>query len=170
MRGSSRSFTRPLDASASYWVRMTAGSCKFDSHAAFVDVCVPPVIDHAQTDYPLQRGTGTWINVTAHGTNLTYQWYAGNAGVDTNPILNATNPGLYVVGYETTAYWCRVSNRCNHADTPTITGSVCPSIDQQPSAQNDTVMLGTTTTLSASVRSTNVVLHCDQDESDDTTH
>src|SRR5204863_9708288 len=94
------------------------------------------------------RGQSWTFGVVATGTNLTYQWYLGNAGTTTSPINGANGANYTVTPQNTTSYWVRVSGTCGTRDSNTMTASVCmtPSITAQP--QTTSVFSGGSATLS----------------------
>jgi Ig-like domain CHU_C associated len=129
--------TGPLNATTSYWVRVTNNCDSDDSALATITVgnqCVPPSIVNQPSTLNLTLGDGATIAITATGTApLTYQWFEGNSGDTTKPIAGATT-NSYAAGPFNTAgtfrYWVRVSNSCNPpASSQTITINVaCPAI------------------------------------------
>lgn len=135
-------------ADTTYWARVT-GSCgqSKDSTAATVTVCNPPAISNITGTRTIVSGNSTSLTVTATGTELTYQWYRGAAGVTTNPA--GTGPTITVSPTATTTYWCRITSRgkCS-VDSALVTVNVCnpPAITTQPVSQK--VFSGTPVTLS----------------------
>ena len=156
-----------------YWVRVS-GSCGVtaDSSSALVTVCQVPHITANPSSTIVPHGGIANLGVLASGSNLTYQWYSGTAPDTSHPIDNLTshnavftiNPGV------TTSYWVQVSGTCGTPqNSTTATVSVCPLVIQQPAAAIDTVMSGSTTTLTAS-GSEAPVYHWYQGEAGDTSH
>lgn len=67
------------------------------------------------------------LSVTATGSSLAYQWYAGSTGDTSNPVAGATAASFATPPLSTTAsYWVRVSNPASHADSNTATVTVDP--------------------------------------------
>jgi len=102
--------------------------------------CVQPSISQQPSGSTVSSGTPASLTVVASGTaTLTYQWYIGTAGDQSQPILqNGTSATLNVTPTQTTTYWVQVSNGCgtvnSSAATITVTGGGCtaPSITTQP--------------------------------------
>jgi Ig-like domain CHU_C associated/Peptidase inhibitor I9 len=146
----SASVTVSPAATTSYWVRVTGTCGQFvDSAAATVTVCNPPSITSVTPTTYIQSGQQAAINVTAGGSNLSYQWYAGAAGVTTNPVSGGNAATILVAPTATTSYWARVTSEglCT-ANSPAVTVDVCttPSITTQPASV--TIRTGSSTTLS----------------------
>jgi hypothetical protein len=141
-----------------YWVHVTA-PCGSQDGSVIVFVagapCIPPSITTQPASSSISAGSPVTLTVAASGTApFTYQWYTGEKGDITHPILGATTFSLTQSPAATTKYWARVSNSCNgtqsadsNAATITITGPVCtnPSITTQPA--NVSAPIGTGVTL-----------------------
>lgn len=75
----------------------------------FGRMSAPPI-----TEQPLSRtvlsGESVTLSVTAFGDDLTYQWFVGASGDDSQPVEGATGPE-YVTGpiAETISFWVRVT-------------------------------------------------------------
>lgn len=148
--GRSAVFTAPiLSKSTSYWARATTASgCRFDSRTVRVDVCIRPVVKGQEINNANSvRGAAAWIGFSYEGTKLTYQWYRGLPGDTANPILETRALAL-VRADETTPFWVRASNRCGSDDSPAFWVTICPTIDQEATAEQSRVMPNTTTKLS----------------------
>jgi hypothetical protein len=135
-------------ANASYWVR-AIGTCSrtADSGTATVTLCSPPVIT-GQPSGTTVWGSGTasfWVYTT--GSNLTYQWYAGNSGDTSYPISGATASSSSMWIAATQKIWVRVTGQCGAVNSNAIFVSVYPSISQQPP---DTLNVGYNTTATIS--------------------
>jgi hypothetical protein len=135
--GTNFSFTTPvLHTQTSYWVRVKNcnGFGQVDSDTAVITIgtqCVGATIAVQPANKHIAIGQAATFTVTPAGdAPFTYQWYAGEAGDDSNPIAGATSasyttPELTEVG--DTKYWVRVSNQCGHANSNTVTVTVlCP--------------------------------------------
>jgi uncharacterized repeat protein (TIGR02543 family) len=125
-------------ATTSYWVRVTSSCARtVDSVAATVTVCQPPAISSVSNTAYITAGGSATIQVTATGSVLTYQWYAGASGNTASPIAGATGPSVSVSPAATATYWCRVTSAgaCT-ANSSTVTVDVCstPSITTQPAS------------------------------------
>lgn len=134
--GTAASLTVSPAATTQYWCRVTSNCARVEhSAAATVTVCNPPQITSATTSQSIQSGWSTTLAVAATGSNLTYQWYKGTAGVTTTPIAGATFDAITVQPTATTSYWCRITSEglCTK-DSGTITVDVCtlPVINTQP--------------------------------------
>ncbi|HOC00357.1 MAG TPA: DUF4082 domain-containing protein, partial [Verrucomicrobiota bacterium] len=73
--------------------------------------------------HPLKPGESATVTVTATGTEpLHYQWYLGETGDTSAPVLNATT-AAYTTGplFGTTSCWVRVSNVAGTEDSQTVT-------------------------------------------------
>jgi YD repeat-containing protein len=153
--GTSSSISVSPTTTTSYWVRVT-GTCGVvaDSAAATITVCTPPGISGTSPTRYIESGTSTSVSVTATGSSLTYQWYAGASGVTSSPIQSATASSAIVSPTITTTYWCRItsSGLCT-INGPTLTVDVCnkPAITTQP--QSSRVFYAKPTTLSVAATS-----------------
>lgn len=68
------------------------------------------------------------LSVTATGdAPLTYQWYEGNSGDTSNPLVGEVASTIAVSPGSTTSYWVRVSNVVGDADSNTATVTVSTS-------------------------------------------
>jgi len=129
-----------------YWVRVS-GSCgaTVDSDSALVTVCQLPHINVNPIGTNIARGTSTTLSVSATGSNLTYQWYAGTG--TSNPLQ--TTAFITVAPTITTTYWVRVTGACGTAqnsDAAIVHVCTPPAITAQP--QSVTIFAGATATLS----------------------
>jgi YD repeat-containing protein len=140
-----------------YWVRVI-GSCQayVDSQVVTVAICRPPAIT-AQPVSTNALPNGTALSVTATGTALSYQWYAGASGTTTSPIGSGTS--VTVNPSQTASYWVRVSGSCGSADSATAVVSVCPTITSQPVAASPYVQPGASTTITAAASGASIVWH-----------
>jgi hypothetical protein len=74
---------------------------------------------------PVARNATTSFTVVASGTNLTYQWYEGSAGVTTTPrgttATQSVGPYTKKGSYP---FWVRVTGDCGVVSSATITLTV----------------------------------------------
>jgi YD repeat-containing protein len=148
------SLTVTPTATTSYWVRVT-GTCGVadDSAAAVINVCNPPVIGSVSPTRFIESGDSTSVSVSATGSNVTYQWFAGASGNTSNP-LGGTSASMQVSPTATTTYWCRVtSDAFCSVNSAAITVDVCekPGISTQPVSK--TIFRNSSTTLSVGATS-----------------
>lgn len=145
-------YTASPAADTSYWVRVT-GSCgvSTDSNAVLVSVCSPPAIVSTSPVSQwaiLGSGNSTTVSVNATGSNLTYQWYFGNAGNTASPIV-ATTSSLSVTPQSTTSYWVRVSGGCGAPqNSVAMVVNVCGATFITAHPQGSTITSGGTATMS----------------------
>lgn len=116
-------------STTSYWARATSSSGHADSNAATVTVSQPVMAPMFQ-----QQPSGTTVSssqsftlqalATGQGT-ISYQWFQGNAGDVSHPIVGATG-SLWGSGPipATRNYWVRASNSGGHVDSVTVTVTV----------------------------------------------
>ncbi len=94
--------------------------------------------DMAGTETMASGGSKTF-RVSAHGGELSYQWYLGASGDTSHPISGATGPTLDTGTLSQSGqYWCRVSNSLGHNDSATQTVNVIsepPAITAQPQSK-----------------------------------
>lgn len=110
-----------------YWVRVANNCLRADSNTATVTVstCVAPSITQQPSANQTVTPNGpTSLSVSATGTALTYQWYAGASGNTSSPIAGATSPTLNVAPASTSQYWVRVTGSCGSIDSNTATVTV----------------------------------------------
>lgn len=91
-----------------------------DTAVASVLGSAPPSITTQPSSHTISYKTSTQLTVTATGNGLTYQWYRGNSGNTTRPVIGAiasvyTTPPLIA----NTKYWVRVSNASGSVDSAT---------------------------------------------------
>lgn len=126
--------TGALYANTSYWVRVS-GSCgvSVDSSVATITMCSAPAI----TIPPYNGGNGlpghaAGTEVTATGSNLTYQWYYGEPGDMSRPISGKTTRSMSVTLWFTEKVWVRVTGTCGAVNSTSAFLSVYPTIMEQP--------------------------------------
>lgn len=146
----SSTYTTPaLGGSASYWVRVSNAAGTQDSNTATATVISPPSITGQPASTTIANGNSAVFSVSATGSGLSYQWFAGSSGNTSNPIAGAsaatyTTPALST----TSSYWVRVSNIAGAANSNTATATVNypPAILAQP--VSTTITKGSTATIS----------------------
>jgi len=135
----SKTFTTPaLNATTSYWARVTNNCGNANSNLATITVstqqgCVPASITTQPTNTGAALGEGITLVVGTAGTApLSFQWYAGEAVNDSNPIAGATSSSYAAGPFNiagTYKFWVHVTNACGAADSATISVSVaCPGL------------------------------------------
>jgi formylglycine-generating enzyme required for sulfatase activity len=99
----------------------------------------------------IEEGESVTFTVDSQGEGLTYQWYLGQSGDDSQPIQEATSQ-TYNTGAltEDTSYWVKVTNIAGsiNSETVAVTINRPPTIASQPASQ--TIIAGSTATLTVS--------------------
>lgn len=138
----------------SYWVRASNACGSDDSQTATVTVsviCVPSSITVQPQSRTIAAGQSATFGVGATGTSpLSYQWYEGQAGDTSNPVLGGTAASVTVAPSSTTSYWVRVSNACGSQDSAGATvevEDVCVAPDLEAHPQSATIDQGGFTVL-----------------------
>lgn len=125
-----------------------------ESDVAVVRACVNPSVTGVPvTIWSQTPGGDVNVNITASGTNLTYQWYEGATGDISRPQAGKTASAVTLRPTTTTNYWCRVqSEGVCITDTSTIQVRVCtaPPITTQPLSTRIFKNTSTTLTVAAS--------------------
>ncbi len=99
----------------------------------------------------IEEGESVTFTVDSQGEGLTYQWYLGQSGDDSQAIQDATshtyNTGALI---EDTSYWVKVTNVVGsiNSETATVTINRPPTIASQPTSQ--TIEPSSTATLTVS--------------------
>lgn len=117
-----------------YWVRATSATCYANSASTTVTVCNPAITVQPQGS-SITAGQAATLSVTATGTSLSYQWYAGAVGTTSSPVAGGASASISVTPSATTSYWVRITSSAGCAKNSTgATVNVCtpPSITQQP--------------------------------------
>jgi uncharacterized protein YkwD len=157
-----KTFTTPaLQATTSYWVRVSNAAGSVDSGAATITVTAPPPAGTAPSiatqpqHQTINSGQAATLSVAANGTApLAYQWYQGSSGTTSSPVGGATGASFATPALTaTTTYWVRVSNGFGSSDSDAATvtvappppAGVAPTITLQP--QGQTINSGQTATL-----------------------
>jgi Ig-like domain CHU_C associated len=145
--------TTPLNATKSFTPDVPAGSTEsfyaaissscgpstnvLKSAPVTYEVCAKPGVPDTPSTVWTQPNVMVTLTADATGSNLTYQWYAGQSGDTSHPILNETTSFIRPAPSTTTSYWVRVRSRglCV-SDGPTRTVKVCSpvTITQQPAS------------------------------------
>ena len=99
----------------------------------------------------IEEGESVTFTVDSQGEGLTYQWYLGQSGDDSQPIQDATSQ-TYNTGAlaEDTSYWVKVTNVAGSVNSETVAVTINrpPTIASQPASQ--TIIAGSTATLTVS--------------------
>lgn len=87
----------------------------------------PPTITGQPSSVTIPSGTRATLNVTATGTNLTYQWFKGKTGATTYPIKGAIYPKYRTPSLTSSKkYWVRVKNSAGKVNSKTATVYISP--------------------------------------------
>jgi hypothetical protein len=124
----SASFTTPaLQATTTYWVRITNCGGSINSAAMLVNVgaaCVPVTFSSLNTHVEVAIGETATLTATTNGTApISYQWYQGDSGNVSNPVAGATGASLVVGPFQTPGephYWVKATNTCGTANSATV--------------------------------------------------
>lgn len=111
------------------WSYTKNSSTSSGSDCGWVDEVVwnPKLITNQPTNLNILRGMSAGMGVTASGTNLSYQWFAGESGTTTSPVTGATGPNLTTPALDgTTQYWVSVGNGVGFESSTTATVTVHP--------------------------------------------
>jgi formylglycine-generating enzyme required for sulfatase activity len=99
----------------------------------------------------IEEGESVTFTVDSQGEGLTYQWYLGQSGDDSQPIQDATSQ-TYNTGAlaEDTSYWVKVTNVAGSVNSETVAVTINrpPTIGSQPTSQS--IVAGSTATLTVS--------------------
>lgn len=120
----------------------------YQTLGATAGTITPPVINTHPASVTTATGTTATFTVAASGGSLSYQWYAGNSGVTTNPVSGAIGSSFTTPALSSAAsYWVRVTNSAGAVNSNTATATVItpPAIDTHPASV--TVKSGSTATL-----------------------
>lgn len=152
--------TPALNATSSFWVRVSNPYGSQDSTAAVVTVnavAQPPVITTQPASTTIQSGGTAVLTVGAdgQGQSLTFAWYQGATGDTSVPVgtnsASFTTPALT----ETTSYWVRVTSAGGSVDSSAATVTVetpePPAVIASFTASPTTIDAGGSSTLSWSV-------------------
>jgi hypothetical protein len=140
-------------ATTNYWMRATS-SCgrTVDSATATVTICSPPNITRQPPVVNEINPYTETIDVQATGSNLTYQWYFGEAGDTHAPISGATSNALTYYLTQTTRVWVRITGQCGIRDSNATWLNMIPKIVGHP--QDQRVSYGSTARVGIAVQGT----------------
>jgi ubiquitin len=92
-----------------------------------IQVIDAPVITAQPSSVSINSGETATLSVTATGTALIYQWYAGLTGDISNPVASATGASFTTEPLTLDGvYWVSVSNNCGTAYSDSATVTVIP--------------------------------------------
>ena len=92
-----------------------------------IKVIDAPTITVQPTSVSINSGETATLSVTATGTALIYQWYAGLTGDISNPVASATGASFTTEPLTLDGvYWVSVSNNCGIANSDSATVTVIP--------------------------------------------
>lgn len=102
-----------------YWVRLSLTEGAIDSATMFADPEAPPVIVKSPLGAWVDYGSTATLSVRAVAIpSANYQWYEGEQGDTSRPLMGATTPTLTLNVVTTTKrYWVRVTNSKGGADS-----------------------------------------------------
>jgi ubiquitin len=101
-----------------------SSSAFFRQNVQVIDI---PKITVQPTSVSINSGETTTLSVTATGTSLVYQWYAGLRGDMDNPVSGANSASFTTEPLTSDgAYWVSVSNNCDTAYSGSATVTVIP--------------------------------------------
>ena len=121
------------------WVRVSNAAGYVDSRTIKYEVLMlqAPVISKSPLSVSAYVGASVSLNVTSHGNDRTYQWYAGESGNVSLPLIatgSSFSPSTLFAGR--TPYWVRVYNATGHVDSETAFVAVSATdftlIEKQP--------------------------------------
>ena len=117
--------------------------------------CAPLAINAQPQPATVVPGGSATLSVSASGGGtLTYQWYRGNSGDTSSPVIGATGATLNTGALSvSTRFWVRVTRNCNGSSSidsqsalVTVACNAAPTITVHPASQ--TIPGGQSTTLS----------------------
>ncbi|MDH4454272.1 MAG: ubiquitin-like protein [Verrucomicrobiota bacterium] len=92
-----------------------------------IEIVDLPSITVQPLDVSINSGATATLSVTATGTALIYQWYAGLTGDISNPVTNATGASFTTAPLTSGGvYWVRVSNNGGTVDSNALTITINP--------------------------------------------
>ncbi|MFM1946887.1 MAG: hypothetical protein RL207_1170 [Bacteroidota bacterium] len=155
--------TTPLDVAPNYNV-LVSGTCPvaLTSVDAALNVNIPPLIATQPISQTLCLGSTANFNVSATGTNLTYQWRIGTVNLVDGGNISGTNTSILTINPTTLLdvapnYNVLVSGTCPVALTSVdaaLNVNIPPLIATQPISQ--TLCLGSTANFNVSATGTNL--------------
>jgi hypothetical protein len=85
----------------------------------------------------INSGQTATLSVATAGSNLQYQWYQGQSGDTSSPVVGATASSFTTPQlFSSTRYWVRVSNSCANADSLTSLVAIAGPVEFKSSAFN----------------------------------
>jgi predicted outer membrane repeat protein len=111
------------------WAYTKNSSTSSGSDCGWVDevVWTPKLITVQPAGQSILSGLSADLSVIASGTGLSYQWYLGDSGVTSNPILGANSPSYTTPALNGMAkYWVKVGNGDGFEASTTATVVVFP--------------------------------------------
>lgn len=158
--------TGPLDEGSYYFWGKVSNDCSSEISSPIhvtVNPCIPPTIVTEPSDTEISAGSTATLKVTADGSSpLSFQWYRGEQGNTSSPVIGATS-STYKTGTlnASSAFWVAISNDCGSVGSRTVTVTVVggcdlPTITEHPASQ--TVVEGSAVNLSVSATSSNGTL------------
>lgn len=111
---------------AALWVRVSNELGHVDSVGLTIMILDPPTIVSPPSSVEVLRGASARFAVGATGSApLAFQWYLGESGDVSKPIVDGVTETLITPGLDqTTAYWVRVGNEVGAADSATARATV----------------------------------------------
>ncbi|MEK7951054.1 Ig-like domain-containing protein [Luteolibacter soli] len=89
----------------------------------------PPVLSAEPQDQQVEFGDNAVLSVTASGSNLSYQWYKGQSGNLSSPVLGAVGPLMLSLPLAAdSSFWVRVSNADGAVNSPAADITVAPMV------------------------------------------
>lgn len=143
----------------------------YQTLTATAAVITQPAITAHPASVTVGTGATATFNVVATGGSLSYQWYAGNSGVTSNPVSGATSSSFTTPALSsTTSYWVKVSNSAGNVNSNTATASVItpPSINTHPVPV--TINSGSTATFTVAASGTSLAYQWYVGDSGDTSN
>lgn len=120
----------PAATGLSHWVRITNSYGSADSAAVIPELAgTQPVVTGQPEPRAVGHGDNAHFTVTASGSGLGYQWYAGSAGDTSAPVAGATGPLLVTPPlFANGSFWVRVTNLSGSGDSLAAAVSVAPPV------------------------------------------
>ena len=139
----------------SYWVRVSGCNPPADSNTITISVCLTPSITAQPQSVSIFSGGTATLSVTAtEGTPapMSYQWYRGASGDESNLIAGATSSSYTTPALTAnTSYWIKIfCGTCAPALSQTATVSMCANPAIVGSSGDVQTTIGQTSTLSVS--------------------
>jgi alpha-tubulin suppressor-like RCC1 family protein len=108
-------------AEGAFWVRATGANGSADSRAGRVTFIDPPAITTQPSLVAHEPGGGVTLAAIASDA-WSYQWFAGPAGDESQPLAGATRVTLLTRPViATTSFWVRATNPAGSADSLSVT-------------------------------------------------